>query len=83
MNFVEIPTEDGPILLNLDHVASVQVRHRSGGPALAIGMRDSTESQIIMCKEAQAVYEFLSEKIRPTSFVARKEGPIGFGSRAS
>jgi hypothetical protein len=83
MNFVEIPSEDGPLLLNLDHVASVQVRHRSGGPALAIGMREATETQIIMCKQAQEVYAFLSEQIRPISFVARKEGPIGFTSRPS
>lgn len=81
MNFVEIPSEDGPLLLNLDHVTSVQVRNRSGGQALAIGTRETTETQIIMCKEAQAVYEFLREQIRPTSFVSRKEGPIGFSAR--
>lgn len=83
MNFVEIPSEDGPLFLNLDHVSSVQVRSHADIPALAIGYHGTTEIQSIPCKQAQAVYEFLREHFRPTSFVARKEGPVGFAIRSA
>jgi len=81
MNFVEIPSDSGPLFLNLDHVTSVQVRDHAGNPALAVGFQGTTELQSIACKEAQTVYEFLREQIRPTSFVSKKESPVGFGKR--
>ena len=81
MNFVEIPSDHGPLFLNLDHVTSVQVRSQDAGPALALGLRGATEPQFIACKDAQAVYEFLREQVRPTSCVAQRESLVGFSSR--
>ncbi|MHA3772266.1 hypothetical protein ACXR0O_12095 [Verrucomicrobiota bacterium sgz303538] len=79
MNFVEIPSQNGPLLLNLDHVTSVQVQAASGsGKALVIGIRGTSEVQHIPCPEAEQVYDFLSDQLRPTSFVTKRSGPVGF-----
>ena len=79
MNFVEIPSQNGPLLLNLDHVTSVQVQTASGtGKSLVIGLHGTSEVQHIPCTEADQVYEFLSDQLRPTSFVTKRSGPVGF-----
>lgn len=78
MNFVEITSQGGPLILNLDNVTSVQVRDA----ALVIGIRGSSEATVIQCEEAEQVYAFLREQLRPTSFVVKKPS-VGFFSATS
>lgn len=82
MNFVEISSETGPLLLNLDHVTSVQVGNVPGAtPVLLIGLRGIGETARIPCPDAGQVYDFLREQLRPTSFVLKKPAAVGFGAR--
>ena len=82
MNFVEISSTTGPLLLNLDHVTSVQVGAATGAqPTLIIGLRNVTEPTVIPCPDAEEVYAFLREQLRPTSFVLKKPATVGFAAR--
>jgi hypothetical protein len=82
VNFVEISSATGPLLLNLDHVTSVQVGAATGAPqSLIIGLRGVTEPSVVPCPDAEQVYAFLREQLRPTSFVLKKPTKVGFAAQ--
>ena len=80
MNFVEIPSQNGPVLLNLEHITSLQVRSEGGASSIQLGVRGTSELQNIPCAEAEQVYEFLREQLRPTSFLKKKPAAVGFAA---
>ena len=54
VNFVEIPSQNGPLLLNLDHITSLQVRGGNESAAILLGVRGTSELQSIPCEESGA-----------------------------
>jgi hypothetical protein len=83
VNFVEIPSQNGPLLLNLDHITSLQVRAGDEKACILLGVRGTSEIQEIPCVEAEQVYEFLRDQLRPTSFLKKTPAAVGFAALAS